>query len=667
MQENNNNSKNQLKSNNFAAWSIKFIALARAKLLWRFVDPQNTIRPPIKPKGLDPVNTDEKAIEKHKLNMEIFTEEVAKLYDLNAKATIFLVERLSDEVAWVISDCATPKEMFTALQKEYGKIDKDEKTEINRVKSITCSGIKVDKFICDLSSGINDLRSMGISTAKFGDPEIIDVLINGLVDPRFKELQSSLIVKASIDQDLTPESIKKTIRIFSSKTQIWKNHSTKNQRTPRDNHTNMSQNENQIIRPSRPVLKCDFCTAMNSKNAHTHPTIDCDFRKRAMKANAALSDIDNKPSVDYFILDSGASNAMTPNSKYLINYTPFIKPKQVVLGNGIIIAALGQGDLIFKTKTNEYTKYYPFYKTQHVPDLKLSLIPLSVLMVNGDTISTTNNSITASNSKTNHSLTATLDENNLLRITGGPVSGIPKTVQTYANAVSGITTGIKYLQAHRILGHQNPTIINKTAKVSTGLVLGMEKPIDMPKCVDCLAANSKAKPAPKVRSTEKSKSIGTLTHCDISVMKNSPTMFNEKYDIKFIDDCSREISIYLLKDRTGKSIFQAYKQYQNELQFKYNLNDLGDFKHIKQIFRSDNEKGFLGELTKYFNKHSIKHELSVDYLHYQNGTSERTNQTISSMDRSQREYANMPIQTWGFSRIHATRLKNMCKKEQTPN
>jgi polyhydroxyalkanoate synthesis regulator phasin len=71
---------------------------------------------------------------------------------------------------------------------------------------------------------------MGISTAKFGNPEIIDVLINGLVDPRFKELQSSLIVKASIDQDLTPESIKKTIRIFSSKTQIWKNHSTKNQR-----------------------------------------------------------------------------------------------------------------------------------------------------------------------------------------------------------------------------------------------------------------------------------------------------------------------------------------------------------------------------------------------------------------------------------------------------
>jgi hypothetical protein len=186
-------------------------------------------------------------------------EEVAKLYDLNAKATIFLVERLSDEVAWVISDCATPKEMFTALQKEYGKIDKDEKTEINRVKSITCSGIKVDQFICDLSSGINDLRSMGISTAKFGNPEIIDVLINGLVDPRFKELQSSLIVKASMDQDLTPESIKKTIRIFSSKTQIWRNHSTKNQRTPQDNHNNMSQNENQTIRPTRPVLKCDFC------------------------------------------------------------------------------------------------------------------------------------------------------------------------------------------------------------------------------------------------------------------------------------------------------------------------------------------------------------------------------------------------------------------------
>ena len=63
-------------------------------------------------------------------------------------------------------------------------------------------------------------------------------------------------------------------------------------------------------------------------------------------------------------------------------------------------------------------------------------------------------------------------------------------------------------------------------------------------------------------------------------------------------------------------------------------------------FRSDNGGEFNGDFQGYLNRQGIKHELSVEYCHPQNGTAERTIETLVGKTRSLMFESCMPEQYW---------------------
>lgn len=230
---------------------------------------------------------------------------------------------------------------------------------------------------------------------------------------------------------------------------------------------------------------------------------------------------------------------------------------------------------------------------------------------------------------------------------------------TYANITSNKPLdGLSYLQAHDILGHQSNAILKKTSQAVDGFHLSEEK--SRPQCASCLEANSTSKPHPKHRSSQKSEIIGELTYSDIHCAnQNRPTMHGERYNVKYMDDCTKFTGTYLLKDKNAHSVYDAYKKYIQTLKRVYKDRKFGAFNRISQVVRTDNDGAYMKELADYFHQNDIHHQTIAPYDHQQLGAMERVHRSISNIDRAQRVHANAPIELWGYSILHATELKNM--------
>ncbi|GBP85186.1 Retrovirus-related Pol polyprotein from transposon TNT 1-94 [Eumeta japonica] len=110
-----------------------------------------------------------------------------------------------------------------------------------------------------------------------------------------------------------------------------------------------------------------------------------------------------------------------------------------------------------------------------------------------------------------------------------------------------------------------------------------------------------------------------IIHTDLCGPMKTPSAGGGKYFITFIDDYSRKVYVYFLKNNMNiKSVFEKFKV---EVE-----NELG--KKIK-ILRSDNGKEFCNkELYNVLAASGIKHQTSTPYTLEQNGLAERMNRTL---------------------------------------
>jgi hypothetical protein len=141
-------------------------------------------------------------------------------------------------------------------------------------------------------------------------------------------------------------------------------------------------------------------------------------------------------------------------------------------------------------------------------------------------------------------------------------------------------------------------------------------------------------------------------------MINTPTLNGERYDVKFLDDCTRFLTTVLMNDRTAINVYNAFLIHEKRLRKAYEDQHIGKFDNVLQTFHSDNDQSFGKELKQYLLSKNIEHNFSIEYDHPQSGAIERANRTISDMDRSQRTSSNLPVELWGYSRLHATLIKN---------
>ena len=97
-----------------------------------------------------------------------------------------------------------------------------------------------------------------------------------------------------------------------------------------------------------------------------------------------------------------------------------------------------------------------------------------------------------------------------------------------------------------------------------------------------------------------------------------------RYYISFIDDYSRKVWVYCLKDKS--EAFEKFKDYKVKVE---------NFTRLKiKTLRNDRGGEYLSnEFKKFCRNNGIRHELTARHTPQQNGVCERQNRTIMEMAR----------------------------------
>ena len=120
-----------------------------------------------------------------------------------------------------------------------------------------------------------------------------------------------------------------------------------------------------------------------------------------------------------------------------------------------------------------------------------------------------------------------------------------------------------------------------------------------------------------------------------------------RYYVTFIDDFSRKVWIYFLKQKS--EVFQKFKEWKTMVENQ-------TWRKVK-VVRSDNGYEYTSkEFKNYLTSKSIKYQLSISRRPEQNGVAKRMNQTLTERACSIRLQADMSKGFWVEAVNHVSYL-----------
>ncbi|KAE8674175.1 hypothetical protein F3Y22_tig00111769pilonHSYRG00531 [Hibiscus syriacus] len=229
---------------------------------------------------------------------------------------------------------------------------------------------------------------------------------------------------------------------------------------------------------------------------------------------------------------------------------------------------------------------------RHIPDLKKNLISLGTLHKNGfipksdedrETIRIVKGSLTVMKGK--------MTAGNIYRLLGSTVAGGVHSVESCDD-----TTKLWHMR----LAHLSERVRFKTAKHTTQGILD-------------------------------------YVHSDLWGPSTTSSLGGSRYYVTFIDDFSRKVWVYFLKQKS--EVFEKFKLWKREVE-----NQIG--RKIKCL-RSDNGTEYTDSQFLHFCKeHGIKRHFTVCKTPQQNGVAERMNMSLNERARCLRLNAGLPKHFW---------------------
>ena len=166
--------------------------------------------------------------------------------------------------------------------------------------------------------------------------------------------------------------------------------------------------------------------------------------------------------------------------------------------------------------------------------------------------------------------------------------------------------------------------------------LTLTSPSQMPTCQNCTYGKQTVEPFPN-KATRRAQEVPELVHSDVCGPFPTQAHNGEKYFVSFIDDYSRTIWIFGLRQKSD--VFQTFKRFKALAE-----NQTG--RHLK-ILRTDNGGEYMGEtMQNYLADKGIKHEPTAPYSPSQNGVAERGNRTIVEGTRTMLHESGLPKSLW---------------------
>ncbi|KAG4061423.1 hypothetical protein PC123_g3730 [Phytophthora cactorum] len=213
---------------------------------------------------------------------------------------------------------------------------------------------------------------------------------------------------------------------------------------------------------------------------------------------------------------------------------------------------------------------------------------------------------------------------------------------------------------HARMVHPNKDALAKTQRVTTGIP-SVRKGIGT-LCGGCMKEKQTVTAFPS-RSMTKTKRVLELVHTDVMRPMRTPTTGGAKYVLTFVDDYSRYVAAYFMKNKS--EVASKLKEFKG-----FYENQWGGGGRMKCL-RSDNGMEFVNnKVADIWQRNGIVHQRTVPYSPQQNGVAERMNRTIMEKARSMLHYKAMPMYWWAeavnIAVYHINRSTNTTNPDATP-
>lgn len=327
-----------------------------------------------------------------------------------------------------------------------------------------------------------------------------------------------------------------------------------------------------------------------------------------------------------FIIDSGATQHMTPHENHFEEFTQ--TEREIAVANDVCIKAKGIGNIPVMFHSNE--KKAIMKDVLYVPDLAHPLLSISAVNDKGIDVTFKRNGQVVFEDDD-----GTIGEGkrvgNLYQLTASV-----KEASTDEEQALSATQVNQYELWHRRMGHLGAANLQKLPNIVEGLKGVNLKSPNQEICEGCM--NGRQNRLPFDDSTS-SYELLELIHSDVCGPMQTLSIGGSRYVITFTDHYSHTTKCYYLPDKKAATCLEKFKEYKAQTEAMTG-------KKIK-ILRTDGGGEYINEAFQdYLKENGIQHQRSIRYTPQQNGVAERINRTLEEKTRSMLHSAKLPYRLW---------------------
>ena len=224
-------------------------------------------------------------------------------------------------------------------------------------------------------------------------------------------------------------------------------------------------------------------------------------------------------------------------------------------------------------------------------------------------------------------------------------NGISKPSESFSNSKSKPINEDTLKMWHARLGHLGRQNILKFAKVSKGIDLTAPPPREP--CEPCVVSIMKR--LPHTRRIKPGRWQNDLIHSDLQG-PFQPTYDGYQYLVTFLDDNTLRSAIFLLRDKSAKSVLDAFCMYANQAEH--------DDCTITRLWSGCGTKYDNSLMLEYRLSKGITWEPTMPGTPQVNGRSERLGQTLQKMASAVLKDSRLSEKLWGELVLTANYLRN---------
>jgi transposase InsO family protein len=353
------------------------------------------------------------------------------------------------------------------------------------------------------------------------------------------------------------------------------------------------------------------------------------------------------------VLDSGATQHITPDSSQLIDYRPYAGPT-IMGANGQPLEPLGEGELQLRSYAGETPITYTLRRVVHSPSAPCTLVSMCVLMDAGlnPVVDEGDGSVRLSPSgEPSRTVFKLARVGNLLEFDDIAVLPVETAHgEQAALARSGPAAGAE--EWHRRLGHVGFGRLAELTECVDGMTVSKQRILQHQRqrspCADCQVGKQTREPRPPVAGKHAERKLGRV-HFDL-VGPLPPSLMGNRYVLTVVDEFTRYSTVRFMVDKGSASshLQQAVRELEAATGEKL------------WLARSDRGREFYNaSMDAFYRRRGAIAEPTVGYSPESNGMAERVQRVLVDMSRTLLLAAGLPDAFWAEAMAHANDVRNV--------